>query len=216
METSIVQFRIGFNTVTPFSILTFPPSPVLPVSPCVHWPILERYGQIWVEIASNILTHKKSPFTAMFWLSISNTGRIITSWLIVHVTLMWSSSVAANKLMIISLNYEPLPGYCGKRFLTTYLTITGFGVHGDSGDESSKEQLFRNGRCQKGAEIVRKKFHQIFGIKMPGVRISPLGPKIRVWLMPCPYFSFDGRFERSNPICQWHIGRWVGSQRHRN
>ena len=46
-----------------------------------------------------------------------------------------------------------------KRFLTTYLTITGFGVHGDSGDESSKEQLFWNKRCQKGAEIVRKKFH---------------------------------------------------------
>ena len=37
---------------------------------------------------------------------------------------------------------QPLPGFCGKRFLTTYLTITGFGAHGDSGDESSKEQLF--------------------------------------------------------------------------
>ena len=54
---------------------------------------------------------------------------------------------------------EPFPGICGKRFLTTYLTITGFGAHGNSGDESSKEQLFRNERCQKGAEIVRKKFH---------------------------------------------------------
>ena len=39
---------------------------------------------------------------------------------------------------------EPLPGFCGKRFLTTYLTITGFGAHGDSGDESFKEQLFWN------------------------------------------------------------------------
>ena len=34
-----------------------------------------------------------------------------------------------------------------------------FGAHGDSGDKSSKEQLFRNKRCQKGAEIVRRKFH---------------------------------------------------------
>lgn len=54
---------------------------------------------------------------------------------------------------------EPLPGFCGKRFLTTYLTITGFGVHGDIGDESFKEHLFRNKRCEKEAEIVRKKFH---------------------------------------------------------
>ena len=58
---------------------------------------------------------------------------------------------------------EPLPGFYGKRFLTTYLTITGFGAHGDSGDESFKEQLFRNKRCQKGAENVRGKFHQLFG-----------------------------------------------------
>jgi len=72
---------------------------------------------------------------------------------------------------------EPLPGFCGKRFLTTYLTITGFGAHGDSGDESSKEQLFRNERCQKGAEIVRKKFPEFFGTRMPGVRVSPLGPE---------------------------------------
>ena len=50
--------------------------------------------------------------------------------------------------MIISLNYEPLPGFCGKRFLTTYLTITGFGTHGGSGDERFKEQLFRSEACQ--------------------------------------------------------------------
>ena len=71
---------------------------------------------------------------------------------------------------------EKLPRFQGSGFLTTYLTITGFGVHGDSGDESSKEQLFRNKRCQIGAEIVSKKFPEFFGFKMPGVRISPLGP----------------------------------------
>lgn len=85
--------------------------------------------------------------------------------------------------MIISPNYEPLPDFCGKRFLTTYLTITGFGAHGDSGDESFKEQLSRNKRCQKGAENVRKKFPEFFGIKTPGVRISPLGPKVQNPLM---------------------------------
>ena len=72
---------------------------------------------------------------------------------------------------------EKLPGFQGSGFLTTYLTITGFGVHGNSGDESFKEQLIRNKWCQKGAENVRKKFHQLFGSRMPRVRVSPLGPK---------------------------------------
>ena len=34
---------------------------------------------------------------------------------------------------------EPLPSFCVKRFLTTYLTTAGFGAHGGSGNESSKE-----------------------------------------------------------------------------
>jgi len=68
------------------------------------------------------------------------------------------------------------------------LTITGFGAHGDSGDESSKEQLFRNKRGEKEAEIVRKKFHQLFGTRMPRVRVSPLGPKIQVPLFAEPGF----------------------------
>lgn len=34
---------------------------------------------------------------------------------------------------------EPLPSFCVKRFLTTYLITTGFGAHGGSGNESSKE-----------------------------------------------------------------------------
>ena len=62
------------------------------------------------------------------------------------------------------------PDFYWKRFLTTYLTITGFGAHGNSGDESFKEQLFRNKRCQKGAENVRKKFHQLFGTVKPIIR----------------------------------------------
>jgi hypothetical protein len=62
------------------------------------------------------------------------------------------------------------------------LTITGFGAHGGSGDESSKEQLIWNKRCPKGAEIVRKKFHQLFGIKRPWVRIPQSGPKPPVFI----------------------------------
>ena len=91
--------------------------------------------------------------------------------------------------MLSSQNCEPLPGFCGKRFLTTYLTITGFGAHGDSGDESSKEQLFRNKRCQKGAEIVRKKFPEFFGSRMLQVRVLSLGPKSRNGITP--FLLFD-------------------------
>lgn len=83
---------------------------------------------------------------------------------------------------------QPLPGFCGKRFLTTYLTTTGFGVHGDSGDESSKEQLFRNKRCQKEAEKGIKKFHQLFGIKRPWVQVPQPGPlKTAVFLRNQPF-----------------------------
>jgi hypothetical protein len=34
---------------------------------------------------------------------------------------------------------KPLPEFYGKRFLTTYLTITGFGAGGSSGGKSFKE-----------------------------------------------------------------------------
>lgn len=49
------------------------------------------------------------------------------------------------------------------RGLTTFMTTTGFGAHGDSRDESSKEQLFRNKKCQIAAGNIRKKFRQLFG-----------------------------------------------------
>ena len=124
----------------------------------------------------SILTRTKSTFTAMFCLSTSNTGGIITSCWTMLVMLMLLSSVAANKPKIISPNYEPLPDFCGKRFLTTYLTITGFGAHGGSGDESSKEQIFRNKRYQKGAENVRKKIRQLFGTRRPWVQVPQPGP----------------------------------------
>ncbi len=53
---------------------------------------------------------------------------------------------------------KPLPGFCGKRILTTVLTIVCVGVHGDSGGKSFKEHVDWNKRWQKGAENVRKKF----------------------------------------------------------
>ena len=85
------------------------------------------------------------------------------------------------------------------RGLTTYLTITGFGVHGNSGDESFKDQLFRNERCQKGAENVRKKFPEFFGCRMPRVRVSPLGPMKKGRLLSLPFFIHKSkRLKQSN------------------
>lgn len=49
---------------------------------------------------------------------------------------------------------EKLPRFQGGGFLTTYLTIIGFGAHGDSGDESSKEHLEWNGKCRTRSEEV--------------------------------------------------------------
>ena len=77
---------------------------------------------------------------------------------------------------------EPLPGFLWEAVLTTYLTITGFGVHGDSGDESFKEQLSRNNRCQKGADNVRKKFPEFFGTRRPWVQVPQPGPKPPVFI----------------------------------
>ena len=48
------------------------------------------------------------------------------------------------------------PGSAIEPGLTTYLTITGFGAHGDSGDESFKEHHFRNKRCQKERKMLEK------------------------------------------------------------
>ena len=91
--------------------------------------------------------------------------------------------------------------------MITYLTITGFGAHGNSGDKSFKEQLFWNERCQKGAEIVRKKFPEVFGTRMPRVRVSPLGPKCYKALLR--FIAFFVCMERDSKnqitICRWHI-----------
>ena len=42
--------------------------------------------------------------------------------------------------------------------MTTLLTIFSFRAYGNSGGESSRKQLFRNKRCQKETENIRKKF----------------------------------------------------------
>ena len=60
--------------------------------------------------------------------------------------------------------------------LTTYLTIDNFGMRGNSGADRFGKHGILSGKHQKRTEKIRKKFLQFFGFKMPGVRISPLGP----------------------------------------
>ena len=61
-------------------------------------------------------------------------------------------------------------------FLTPYLTTVRTGTRGNSGFKSVKKYLIPSGKCWKALQIATKNLIQAFGCKMPGVRVSPLGP----------------------------------------
>ena len=62
-------------------------------------------------------------------------------------------------------------------FLTPYLTTVGAGTRGNSGFKSAKKYLIPSEKHRKALQITTKNLVQAFGSKMPGVRVSPLGPK---------------------------------------
>jgi hypothetical protein len=62
-------------------------------------------------------------------------------------------------------------------FLTPYLTTVRTGTRGNSGFKSTKKYSIPSGKCWKALQITTKNLVQAFGSKMPGVRVSPLGPK---------------------------------------
>ena len=62
-------------------------------------------------------------------------------------------------------------------FLTPYLTTVRTGTRGNSGFKSVKKYLIPSKKCWKVLQITTKNLIQAFGSKMPGVRVSPLGPK---------------------------------------
>ena len=78
---------------------------------------------------------------------------------------------------------EPLPSFCVKQFLTTYLTTTGFGAHGGSGDESSKEVTIqyyaaiqcycRSGNRSKQASEKLVKLGYTNIIEIGGIKATP-------------------------------------------
>ena len=61
-------------------------------------------------------------------------------------------------------------------FLTPYLTTVRTGTPGNSGFKSAKKYLIPSVKRRKALQITIKNLVQAFGSKMPGVRVSPLGP----------------------------------------
>ena len=70
-----------------------------------------------------------------------------------------------------------MPHLVKKGFLTTCLTTDSFGTHGNSGVKRCEEYAETSRNHRKWPETYRKNLVQPFGSKMPGVRVSPLGPK---------------------------------------
>ena len=66
---------------------------------------------------------------------------------------------------------EPLPSFCVKRFLTTYLTTTGFGAHGGSGNESSKEVTIQYHATIQSEKLVKLGYTNI--IEIGGINSWP-------------------------------------------
>ena len=61
-------------------------------------------------------------------------------------------------------------------FLTPYLTTVRTGTRGNSGFKSVKKYSIPSRKRRKALQINTKNLVQAFGSKMPGVRVSPLGP----------------------------------------
>ena len=61
-------------------------------------------------------------------------------------------------------------------FLTPYLTTVRTGTRGNSGFKSVKKYSIPSRKHRKAPQITTKNLVQAFGSKMPGVRVSPLGP----------------------------------------
>ena len=78
------------------------------------------------------------------------------------------------------------------------LTIAGFGAYGNSGDNGSKEQLFRNKRCQKGTEIVRKSSNSSLEAGCREFESRHLDQKEKEGL--CPPFLFETSKRLENQI----------------
>ena len=88
----------------------------------------------------------------------------------------WKSSNFFHEKTLPSRDRQ-IPAAPGQEaFLTPYLTTVRTGILGNSGFKSAKKYRIPSGKCRKALQITTKNLVQAFGCKMPGVRVSPLGP----------------------------------------
>ena len=89
----------------------------------------------------------------------------------------WKSSNFSHEKTLPSRDRQTSAAPGQEAFLTPYLTTVRTGTRGNSGFKSVKKHSILSRKCWKALQITTKNLVQPFGIKRPGVRISPLGPK---------------------------------------
>ena len=89
----------------------------------------------------------------------------------------WKSSNFSHEKTLPSRDRQTSAAPGQEAFLTPYLTTVRAGTRGNSGFKSVKKYLIPSGKCWKALQITTKNLVQAFGSKMPGVRVSPLGPR---------------------------------------
>ena len=100
----------------------------------------------------------------------------------------WKSSNFSHEKTLPSRDRQTSAAPGQEAFLTPYLTTVRAGTRGNSGFKSVKKYLIPSGKCWKALQITTKNLVQAFGSKMPGVRVSPLGPRRSKLCIACSDF----------------------------
>ena len=88
----------------------------------------------------------------------------------------WKSCNFSHEKTLPGRDWQTLAAPGQEAFLTPYLTTVRTGTPGNSGFKSAKKYLIPSVKRRKALQITIKNLVQAFGSKMPGVRVSPLGP----------------------------------------
>ena len=88
----------------------------------------------------------------------------------------WKSSNFFHEKTLPSRDWQTPAAPGQEAFLTPYLTTVRAGTRGNSGFKSVKKYRIPSRKRWKALQITTKNLVQAFGSKMPGVRVSPLGP----------------------------------------
>ena len=100
----------------------------------------------------------------------------------------WKSSNFSHEKTLPSRGRQRSVAPGQEAFLTPYLTTVRTGIPGNSGFKSVKKYSTPSGKRRKALQITTKNLVQAFGSKMPGVRVSPLGPRRSKLCIACSDF----------------------------